>query len=572
MEESEIRKALRERALKELLKAAAKYNKRLDEKLVAKAFAFAKASHRGQKRLSGKPYFTHPLEVAKIVAGLGLDSETIAAALLHDVIEEADADRGEIEREFGRQVYFLVDGLTKLSVISNRTREQRMIANLQKVVLASIKDIRVLVVKLADKLHNMRTLKYMSKVKRQRIAAEVLSVHAPLAHKLGMHAIKYELEELAFNELKPKEHSWLSREIANRERNKEAEINKAISILKRAFAGKKLHAQFGKYYKNCYTIEKKMRRQSKGLDEVYDFIIIKITTKTVPDCYRALGIVHNAFLPMPGKMKDYIAIPQTNFYQAIHTSVIGPNGKPIKLYIATEEMNELAIRGIAACWQMKDRKVKQLLRQNVNKLNNIANLEGNTKLKKFRDSLKTDFLQKTIFVFTPAGNIQELPIDSTPVDFAFNVSSFLGEHCKKAKVNGKVVPLWKRLESGDIVEIMPSKKITASRLWLSFVRSEHTKRIIADILRDKKYRKEDEKQKPSCIDIKVWALDRAGLLYDVARCFSINKINIAGVRTTINGNKATGVFSVQLTNPGKLENSISRIKAIKEITGVKVLK
>ncbi|MBS3057156.1 MAG: bifunctional (p)ppGpp synthetase/guanosine-3',5'-bis(diphosphate) 3'-pyrophosphohydrolase [Candidatus Diapherotrites archaeon] len=571
MEESEIRNALREKALKELLKIAAKHNRKLNVKLIAKAFAFAKASHRGQKRLSEKPYFSHPFEAAKIVASLGLDAETISAALLHDVIEDADADRSEIEREFGKQVYFLVDGVTKLGVLSHRTREQRSIANLQKIILASVKDIRILVVKLADKLHNMRTLKYLPKEKRQRVAAEVLSVHAPLAHKLGMHTIKDELEELAYDELNPKEHSWLSKEIRSRTRKKEVEVGKAISIMKKAFAKQHLKARFGKYYKNCYTINKKLRKQSKGLDEIYDFVIIKIIVGSIPECYRALGVVHNTFLPLPKKMKDYIAIPQTNFYQAIHTSVIGPKGTPIKVYIATREMNNLTERGIAAGWHLRDKKLQDILRQNVSKLNKIANIEDVGRLREFGNAFKTDFLQKTIFVFTPSGETRELPAGSTPIDFAFNISAQLGERCLRAKANGKSVPLWKRLESGDIVEIIPSAKRTASRLWLSFAKSEYAKKAIADALKSKKSRK-DENQKAVFAKIKICAIDRIGLFSDIAKCFSANKINIVGVQTGASRNKAIGIFSVQLTTPDKLENSLSRIKAIGEITDVKVLK
>lgn len=571
MEESEIRKALGEKPLKELLRIAAEHNNRPDAELIAKAYAFAKASHRGQKRLSGKPYFSHPFEAAKIVASLGLDSEAISAALLHDVIEDADADRSEIEKEFGKQVYFLVDGVTKLGVISHRTREQRAIANLQKIILASVKDIRILVIKLADKLHNMRTLKYLAKEKRQRIAAEVLSVHAPLAHKLGMHAIKDELEELAYNELNPEEHSWLSKEIRSRTRKKEFEVGKAISALKKAFAKQHLSAQFGKYYKNCYTINKKLRRQSKGLDEIYDFVIIKITVGSIPECYRALGIVHNTFLPLPKKMKDYIAIPQTNFYQAIHTSVIGPKGTPIKLYIATKEMNSLTERGIAAGWHLRDKKLKDILRQNVSKLNKIANLEDIGRLREFRNAFKTDFLQKTIFVFTPSGETRELPAGSTPIDFAFNISAQLGEHCLRAKANGRAVPLWKRLESGDIVEIIPSAKCTASKLWLSFAKSEYAKKAIADALKSKRHSKE-EKLKAVFAKIKICAIDRIGLFSDIAKCFSANKINIASVQTGTSRNKAVGIFSVQLTTPDRLENSLSRIKSIKEITDVRILK
>ncbi len=571
MEESEIRKALGERPLKELLKAAKKHNKKPDAKLIAKAYAFAKAAHKGQKRLSGKAYFSHPVEVAKIVAALGLDSETISAALLHDVIEDADADRSELEREFGKQVYFLVDGVTKLGVISNRTREQRSIANLQKIIFASVKDIRILVVKLADKLHNMRTLKYLPKEKRQRIAAEVLSVHAPLAHKLGMHAIKDEIEELAYNELNPKEHSWLSKEIRGRTRKKEAEVNKAIGALKKAFARQRLRAQFSKYYKNCYTINRKLRRQSKGLDEIYDFVIVKITVAGIPECYRALGIVHNTFLPLPRKTKDYIAIPQTNFYQAIHTSIIGPGGTPIKVYIATREMKELAEKGIAAVWRLHDKRLRKILRDNVSKLNKIANLEDIGRLREFGNAFKTDFLQKTIFVFTPSGETRELPVGSTPIDFAFNISAQLGGHCLRAKANGRAVPLWKRLESGDIVEIIPSAKCTASKLWLSFVKSEYARKAIADALKTKKGGK-GERQKTVFAKIKICAIDRIGLFSDIAKCFSVNKINIVGVQTGTYRNKAIGIFSVQLTTPDKLENSLSKIKAIGEITDIKVLK
>lgn len=429
--------------------------------LVEKAYCFAEEAHRGQLRNSGEDYIQHPLEVAKILLELEMDEATLAAALLHDVVEDTKYTIADIEKEFGPQVALMVDGVTKLGRIEYKSKVEQQVENLRKMFLAMAKDIRVILIKLADRLHNMRTLKYHTVEKQKEIARETLEIFAPLANRLGIFRIKWELEDLSFRYLKPQEYYDLSEGIAFKRREREAHINEVIEQLGPRLEEVGIKADIAGRPKHFYSIYRKMVTQKKELSEIYDLTAIRVIVDSVNDCYGALGIIHTMWKPLPGRFKDYIAMPKPNMYQSLHTTLVGAHGEPFEIQIRTWEMHRTAEYGIAAHWKYKEGGKAQSgsFEQKLSWLRQLLEWQHDSRdAGEFMESLKIDLFADTVFVFTPKGDVVELPAGSCPVDFAYRVHTDVGHRCVGAKINSRIIPLETKLTNGDIVEILTSKQ------------------------------------------------------------------------------------------------------------------
>ena len=446
-----------------------------DRELIQRAYELAAKAHAGQNRASGEAYIHHPLAVAGILAELHLDPITIAAALLHDVVEDTEYDIDYIRQHFGEEVARLVDGVTKLEQIdqlrtANATLEDKKAESLRKMFLAMVDDVRVVLIKLADRLHNMRTLNSLPDHKRRRIARETLEIFAPLANRLGIWQIKWELEDLAFRYLEPETYKELARKIQQRRQDRERYVDRVIQILKDELNKAGIQAEVSGRPKHIYSIWRKMKRKGVDFDQIYDAQGVRIIVNTVKDCYAALGVVHNLWRPIPGEFDDYIATPKDNMYRSLHTAVVGPNGRPMEVQIRTWEMHRTAEYGIAAHWRYKE----QTGKRDVEFENKIAWLrqlmewrQEVTDAQEFVDSMKTDVFQDRVYTFTPKGDIIDLPAGSTPIDFAYHVHTEVGHRCRGARVNGRLVPLDYQLRNGDQVEIITAKRGGPSRDWLN---------------------------------------------------------------------------------------------------------
>lgn len=450
------------------------------------ALAFAEEAHRGQSRASGDPYVAHPLAVATILAELRMDAPTIVAALLHDVVEDTAYTLADIEQQFGSEVAQLVDGVTKLDRLEERTREEEQAENLRKMFLAMAKDIRVILIKLADRLHNMRTLKHLTADRVQRIARETMEIYAPLAHRLGIFRIKWELEDLAFQHLQPAAFQQMKELVATKRQVREAAVAAVIEELKARLDAAGMVSEVSGRAKHLYSIYQKMYRHGKDFSEIYDLVAVRVLVESVKDCYAVLGLVHSLWKPVPGRFKDYIAMPKSNLYQSLHTSVIGPHGEPLEVQIRTFEMHHTAEYGIAAHWRYKeggttDREFEQKLswvRQLLDWQRDMRDAS------EFMETLKVDLFSDEVFVFTPKGDVVDLPSGATPIDFAYRIHTDVGNHCVGAKVNGRIVPLNSRLESGDIVEVLVNRKSPGPSIdWLSIVRTSQAKTRIRQWMR-----------------------------------------------------------------------------------------
>jgi len=459
--------------LETLLEEIPKYQPGADLEALRRAYRFSELSHRGQQRASGEPYLSHPLEVAHLLVTFKLDAITVTAGLLHDVLEDTEATKADLEREFGREVAELVDGVTKLSKLAFSSREERQAENFRKMLVAMARDLRVLLIKLADRLHNMRTLDYLSADRARKIAQETLDIYAPLAHRLGMAKVKAELEDLALRTLHPEAYLDLQRRVAKRRLEREADINQAIAILERKLAEVGIESQIRGRPKHFYSIYKKMHDQGREFDEIYDLTAVRAITSSVRDCYGALGVIHSIWKPVPGRFKDFIAMPKVNMYQSLHTTVIGPKGEPVEIQIRTLEMHRIAEEGIAAHWLYKERKSgKDRMDNSLLWLRQLMeNQQDMQDPGEFMDGLRVDLFPDEVYVFTPKGDVKALPEGSTPIDFAYAVHTKVGEHCVGAKVNGKLVPLRYQLRQGDIVEVVTSPNQHPSRDWLKIVKS-----------------------------------------------------------------------------------------------------
>ena len=464
------------------------YNPHADFDLITKAYDFASKAHNGQKRKSGEDYITHPLEVADILVDLHLDVVTIAAAILHDVVEDTEIALEDLKDRFSEEVALLVDGVTKLSRIEYTSKEEQQVQNLRKMFFAMAKDIRVILIKLADRLHNMRTLKYHCPHKQKEIAEETVEIFAPLAHRLGIFKMKWELEDLALRYLEPDVYNDIVKSISMKRQEREEYINEVIEILQKKMNEMNISADISGRPKHFYSIYNKMAKKGYELNQIYDLIAVRIIVNSVKDCYAVLGIIHTLWKPIPGRFKDYIAMPKPNMYQSLHTTVIGPRGEPFEIQIRTWEMHNTAEYGIAAHWLYKQsRTAEQGIDEKLTWLRQLAEWQREQKdPQEFMESLKIDFFSDRVYVFTPKGEVIELPAGSIPIDFAYRINSQVGHQCVGAKINGKIVPIDYVLKTGDIVEILTSKGSGPSRDWLHMVQTSQAKNRIRQWFRKEK--------------------------------------------------------------------------------------
>ena len=445
---------------------------------VTKAYHTAEEAHKEQHRVSGEPYILHPLAVAQILADMKIDTTTITAALLHDVVEDTACTLEDLRNEFGREVAFLVDGVTKLSRLNYRTKEDQQLNSMRKMFLAMAKDVRVVVIKLADRLHNMRTLRYMRSDKQKRIAQETLEIFAPLAHRLGIFNIKWELEDLSFRYLEPDKYYDPVDQMKQKRHVREEIVNESIDVLKKALDDAHIHCEINGRPKHFYSIYKKMKKDNRDLSQVYDLFAIRVIVDDVKDCYGVLGIVHSLWKPLPYRFKDYIAMPKPNNYQSLHTTVIGTRGQPVEIQIRTWEMHHIAEYGVAAHWRYKEGNQtanKDAFDEKMGWLRNLLEWQDTSNPQEFVNALKLDAFSDEVFVFSPRGDVIDLPQGAIPIDFAYRIHTDVGHRCVGAKINGKIVPLDYRLKNGDIVEIITSKTGKPSLDWLNIVGSSESR-------------------------------------------------------------------------------------------------
>lgn len=450
---------------------------------VTKAYHTAEEAHKEQHRVSGEPYILHPLAVAQILADMKIDTTTITAALLHDVVEDTACTLEDLRNEFGREVAFLVDGVTKLSRLNYRTKEDQQLNSMRKMFLAMAKDVRVVVIKLADRLHNMRTLRYMRSDKQKRIAQETLEIFAPLAHRLGIFNIKWELEDLSFRYLEPDKYYDLVDQMKQKRHVREEIVNESIDVLKKALDDAHIHCEINGRPKHFYSIYKKMKKDNRDLSQVYDLFAIRVIVDDVKDCYGVLGIVHSLWKPLPYRFKDYIAMPKPNNYQSLHTTVIGTRGQPVEIQIRTWEMHHIAEYGVAAHWRYKEGNQtanKDAFDEKMGWLRNLLEWQNTSNPQEFVNALKLDAFSDEVFVFSPRGDVIDLPQGAIPIDFAYRIHTDVGHRCVGAKINGKIVPLDYRLKNGDIVEIITSKTGKPSLDWLNIVGSSESRSKICN--------------------------------------------------------------------------------------------
>ncbi|QGG46700.1 RelA/SpoT family protein [Heliorestis convoluta] len=507
-------------------------NKEADLQFIRRAHQYAEEAHTGQFRKSGEPYIFHPMAVAYILADLELDVPTIAAGLLHDVVEDTPITLEELEKEFGAEVALLVDGVTKLSRLEFRSKQEQQVESLRKMFLAMAKDIRVILIKLADRLHNMRTLRHQRPEKQREIAVETIELFAPLANRLGISRIKWELEDLSLRYLEPETYYDLVQRIAVKRQEREARINEIIAILREKLEDVGIEADISGRPKHFYSIYKKMVNQKKDLSEIYDLIAVRVTVDNLKDCYGALGIIHTIWKPIPMRFKDYIATPKTNMYQSLHTTLLGPMGEPFEVQIRTWEMHRTAEYGIAAHWKYKE-KSKVQGRNFEEKLAWLRQLlewqsdQGDPQ--NFMESLKIEFFSDAVFVFTPKGDVVELPAGSTPIDFAYRIHSNVGHRCMGCKVNGRIVPLDYKLSTGEIVDILTKTTAGPSRDWLNVVKTATARNRIRQWFKKEKREEFVERGKE--------ALEREikKLHIDLVEALKTDRLNEIGKRFNLQG-------------------------------------
>ncbi len=472
-------------SIHDLIERVQRYNPNAQVDLIRRAYDFSARAHEGQVRRSGEPYLKHPLAVAEVLATLKLDVSAIVAGLLHDTVEDTVCTREQIEAEFGKDIARLVDGVTKIGQIPFKSYEEKQAENFRKMLISMADDIRVILIKLADRLHNMRTLGHLNPAHQKKIAQETLDIYAPLANRLGIGWMKAELEDLCFKALKPDVYAALAERVAQRIEEREQYIQQVIGVVKAKLAEHKLVGELAGRSKHLYSIYQKMEHQGVSFDEVYDLTAIRVITDTQMNCYAIMGLIHSLWRPVPGRFKDYIGVPKSNHYQSLHTTVVGPQGEHVEFQIRTYEMHRVAEEGIAAHWTYKEqgeideteKRVFTWLRQ---LLESHQDLTDN---RQFMESVKLDLYSDVVYVFTPKGAVKELVKGATPIDFAYAIHTEIGDHCSSAKVNGKMVPLKYQLRSGDTVEISTSLTQVPHRDWLKFVRTPRAKNKIKHWLR-----------------------------------------------------------------------------------------
>ena len=470
--------------IEEVLETVKKSNRRADLKIIKRAYEYAKDKHKDQLRRSGEPYIIHPIQVAYILSTLGLDHSTICAALLHDVIEDTDVTLEDIAKEFSPEIAEMVDGVTKLSKLNYTSEQEQQVENYRKMFLSMGKDIRVILIKLADRLHNMRTLKYLTRDRQIANARETMDLYAPLANRLGMYSLKWELEDLSFKYLYPEDYRELVEGIDKKREERLKFIDQIMQEIKVELKKQKIVAEITGRAKHLYSIYRKMQRDNKTLDQIYDLFALRIIVNSVKDCYAALGVVHELYNPMPGRFKDYISVPKPNMYQSLHTTLIGPKGTPFEVQIRTWDMHRIAEYGIAAHWAYKEASFLGGKKANVtveeDKLSWLREtLEWQKDMQdpqEFLNTLKTELFEDEVYVFTPKGKILVLPNGATPIDFAYAIHAEIGNHMTGCKINSKMMPIVTKLKNGDIVEIVTSDKSKGpSRDWLKFIKSSTAK-------------------------------------------------------------------------------------------------
>jgi len=488
-----------------LMRLILSYNPKADTKLLERAYQVAKIAHKGQVRLSGEPFITHPLWVAYILAELKLDTETIIAGLLHDLFEDTQFPIDRIKEEFGEETLSLIEGVSKIKRLTHPHKTIERAENLRKMLLAMGKDVRVILIKLADRLHNMRTIKFLpDDDKRIAVAQETQEIYAPLANRLGIGRLRWELEDLAFECLNQEAYQDIAKKIAEKRQDREAYLEKIKKQLYAKFKEVGIKASIEGRAKHFYSIYLKMKSQNKPFDGIYDILGIRIITNDKKDCYGTLGIVHSLWKPVPGRFKDYIADPKSNNYRSLHTTVIGTDGKPLEVQIRTKEMHIVAEEGIAAHWHYKEEGGKGKFDAELNEKLKWARrfIEGYKDLtdpKDFMEHFKLDLFADEVFVFTPKGDVKKLPLGSTPIDFAYAVHTEIGDHCFGAKVGGKIVPLNYKLKSGDIVEIITSSRVKPNRDWLNIVRTSKAKSRIRQFIKSELGKVSLPKEEPKVI-------------------------------------------------------------------------
>lgn len=502
-----------------------------DTKLIIKAYNYAKEKHGTQCRKSGEPYIIHPVQVAYILADIGLDEATICAALLHDVVEDTEVTHEDLVRDFGEEIATMVAGVTKLGELRYQaSTEERQVENYRKMFLAMGKDIRVIIIKLADRLHNLRTLKYLRRDRQIANAKETMELYAPLANRLGIYSLKWELEDLAFKYLYPEEYRELVEGIDKKREERLQFIEKIMDDIRVQLKKQKIEAEVTGRAKHLYSIYRKMKRDNKTLDQIYDLFALRILVNSVKDCYAALGVVHEMYSPMPGRFKDYIAVPKPNMYQSIHTTLLGEKGTPFEVQIRTWEMHRIAEYGIAAHWAYKEanygKKGKQVVTVTKDKLAWLREtLEWQQDMKdpqEFLNTLKTELFEDEVYVFTPKGKILVLPRDATPIDFAYSIHEEIGNHMVGCKINSKMMPIITKLQSGDIVEIMTSDSQKGpSRDWLKFIKTTKAKSKIQSWFKKEQRSENIEKGK----DLIEKEIKRIGISHD--ELFKQDYINAA---------------------------------------------
>ncbi|MBV9309518.1 MAG: bifunctional (p)ppGpp synthetase/guanosine-3',5'-bis(diphosphate) 3'-pyrophosphohydrolase [Solirubrobacterales bacterium] len=457
----------------------------IDRARVEEAFVYACAHHADQRRKSGEEFISHPVGVAKICAGMRLDTETLCAALLHDTVEDTSASLDEVQVQFGDEIAGLVDGVTKLTGLTFQSRDEAQAENYRKMMVAMATDIRVILIKLADRLHNMRTIDAMPKQKQIEKARETLDIYAPIAHRLGIHAIKWELEDLAFQTLHPRKYNEIKGLVAQQRAERERYVTQAGSYLSKELDELGIHAEISGRAKHFYSIYSKMTKKGREFNEIYDLTAMRVIVDSVKDCYGAVGVIHSLWKPLPGRFKDFIAMPKFNMYQSLHTTVIGPEGRPLEIQIRTGEMHDMAEFGVAAHWMYKEDRgaAGTGVRDSEGKLKWLRSLldwqQDLSDPREFMETLKVDLFEDEVFVFTPKGEVKSLAAGATPLDFAYEIHTDVGHRCVGAKVNGKIVPLSYQLRSGDIVEVLTSKRERGpSRDWLALVKTTRARNKI----------------------------------------------------------------------------------------------
>ncbi|ANY72352.1 RelA/SpoT family protein [Paenibacillus ihbetae] len=520
--------------IERLLEKASAYIKEPDLLRIREAYEFAEQAHHGQVRKSGEPYILHPLAVADIVVNMQMDTLSIIAALLHDVVEDTTVSLDQIRERFGDTCAMLVDGLTKLERIQFRSKEEQQNENYRKMFIAMARDIRVIVIKLADRLHNMRTLKYQSEESQRRISYETLEIFCPIAHRLGISAIKWEMEDIALRYLNPQQYYRIANLMHKKRAEREQYIDNVIVCIREKLDEMGIQADLSGRPKHIYSVFKKMTVKNKQFNEIYDLLAIRIIVDNIKDCYATLGIIHTLWKPMPGRFKDYIAMPKTNMYQSLHTTVVGPNGEPTEVQIRTWEMHRTAEYGIAAHWAYKEGSAGSSgsFDNRLTFFREILELQHETKdASEFVESLKMDFFSDLVFVFTPKGEVIELPSGSVPLDFAYRIHTEVGNRTIGAKVNGRIVPLDHQLKTGDIVEILTSKhSYGPSQDWLKIAQSSHARSKIKQWFKKEKREENVEKGREMLerefkrlgLDVSEWTTDDK--LIEAAKKFAFNDI------------------------------------------------